>query len=157
MNITDIPVGGCRRYETLECRSNVPYQAVLRTAYWVYTSNTLEDHHVDDIRCNMTTNRCRNSDIGWWSRKGIYKKGKRYYGLVRLGKRFENATVGRFTCHYEGDIDSPVSVNIIASEFYTSILGKINAVESKYQRVSRLHHDTDTLISLNQSACRAPN
>ena len=81
----------------------------------------LEDHEVDDIYCKG--DECRNADLGWWSRKGKYRIGNRYYGMVRLGKRFENATAGLFTCHYEGD--RPVSVHIFESEFYTAFYANI--------------------------------
>ena len=113
VNITDLPVDGYRRYETLECLSDVPYRGRVEKAYWKYTDNFLVDHEVDDIRCK-TTGRCKNPEIGWQSTKGIYKNGESYFGVVRLGKRFENAATGIFTCHFEGDSNSPVSVNIIS-------------------------------------------
>ena len=117
MVITDLPVGGCRRYETLECLSDVPYRERVEKAYWEYNDlDTLKDHviEVDDIRCN-TTDRCKNPEIGWQSSKGIYrnKMDKKYYGVVRLGKTKENAELGHFTCYFEGDSDGPVSVNIV--------------------------------------------
>ena len=117
MEITDLPVGGCRRHDTLECLSDVEYRGEFGMAYWVYTDSTLENHLVDGM-CNKTANGCRNSDIGWHSTLGIYKKDKRYYGVVRLGRKFENATQGLFTCHSENDSGFSVSVNIIASKFY---------------------------------------
>ena len=73
---------------------------------------TLNEIRVDDIRCKVRR-KCESSDIGWWSARGIYRKGKSYFGVLRLGRAFEEAAVGVFTCHYEG---SAVSVNIIASE-----------------------------------------
>ena len=116
--ITDLPVGGSRRYDSLECLSNVPDRGRMEEAYWEYADpdNFALDHRVDNIHCKG--DECKSPDIGWWSSKGTYRKGKRYYGVVILGRRFENATVGLFTCHYEGDSSSPVSVSIIASEFY---------------------------------------
>ena len=111
VNITDLPVGGCRRYDSLECLSDVPYRGKVEKAYWKYTDNYLVDNTIDDIRCKDDDDyKCWK--LGWQSTLGIYKKGKKYYGVVRLGRRFENATVGLFTCHFEGDSDSPVSVNI---------------------------------------------
>ena len=108
VHITDLPVGGCRRYDTLECLSDVPYRGRVEKAYWKYTDLDLKDREVDDIRCKGKD--CWK--FGWHSNLGIYKKGKKYFGVVRLGRRFENATTGIFTCHFEGDSDSPVSVNI---------------------------------------------
>ena len=106
VEITDLPVGGCRRYDTIECLSDVPYQGKVEKAYWEYNDVvTLEDHKVYDIRCEGKD--CWK--FGWQSNMGIYKKDKKYYNVVRLGRRFENATVGLFTCHFEGD---SVSVNI---------------------------------------------
>ena len=117
VNINDLPVGGSGRRDTLECLSDVPYRGRVVTAYWVYTDDTLEDHMVDDIHCKG--DKCENPDIGWQSSLGIYRNGRRYYGLVRLIRRFENATLGLFTCHYEGDNNISVSIdNSIASEFY---------------------------------------
>ena len=112
MVITDLPVGGCRRYESLECLSDVPYRGRMEVAYWKYTDGiTLKDHKVDDIHCK--DDECKSPYIGWQSSKGIYRKGTRYYGVVRLGRKFENATTeGLFTCHFEGDSNTPVSVNI---------------------------------------------
>ena len=113
MNITDLPVGGCRRYESLECLSDVPYRGRVDKAYWVYTDPiTLNEIRVDDIRCKVHR-KCESSDIGWWSARDIYRKGKSYFGVLSLGRAFEEAAVGVFTCHYE---ESAVSVNIIASE-----------------------------------------
>ena len=52
MNITDLPVGGCRRYDTLECLSDVPYRGRLKKAYWVYTDPFTNDTcRVPSIRC----------------------------------------------------------------------------------------------------------
>ena len=111
VNITDLPVGGCRRYDTLECLSDVPYQGKVEKAYWNYTDKTLVDHKVDDIHCkNDDDHKCW--EFGWQSTLGIYKKGKKYYGVVRLGRRFKNATAGYFTCHFEGDSGPSVSVKI---------------------------------------------
>ena len=119
MNITDLPVGGCTRYDSLECLSHVPHQGRREVAYWKYTDlDTLVDHKVDDINCEG--DECKSSYIGWQSTLGIYRNGSSYYGVVMLGKRFENATAGLFTCHYEGDSDSRVSVSIFESEFYTA-------------------------------------
>ena len=114
MNITALPVGECRGYESLECLSNVKYYPLrVDKAYWVYTDPiTLEQSRVDDIRCEVRHN-CESSDIGWWSARGIYRKGESYFGVLRLGRVVERAAVGLFTCVYEG---STVSVNIIASE-----------------------------------------
>ena len=116
VNIIDLPVGGCRRYETLECLSDVPYRGRVEKAYWKYTDpDTLVEHKIDDIRCK-TTDRCKKSEIGWQSSKGIYKNkmDKKYYGVVRLGRTKENAEVGIFTCYFEGDSDDErVSVNIV--------------------------------------------
>ena len=93
---SDLPVGGCRRYDTLECLSDVPYRGRLENAYWVYTDpNTCEDYPVDDMRCeNNDDHECWK--YGWQSTLGIYKKGKKYYNVLRLGRRFENATSGLF-------------------------------------------------------------
>ena len=98
VDINDLPVGGCRRYDTLECLSDVPYRGRVEKAYWKYTDEYLVDHKIDDIRCKG--NDCWK--FGWQSTMGIYRKGKRYYSVLRLGRRFENATVGLFTCHFEG-------------------------------------------------------
>ena len=109
VSLTDLPVGGCRRYDSLECLSDVPYRGRLAKAYWVYTDpNTSENHVVDDIRCK--DDECKSPDIGWQSSRGIYRKGKQYYNVVRLSRRL-NATMGLFTCYFEGDSNS-VSVNI---------------------------------------------
>ena len=119
VNINDLPVGGSGRYDTLECLSEVPYRGRIGVAYWKYTDpDTLADHKVDDINCEG--DECKSPHIGWQSTLGIYRNGSSYYGVVRLGRRFENATEGLFTCHYEGDRYTPVSVNIIyiSSEFY---------------------------------------
>ena len=106
VNITDLPVGGCRRYDTLECLSELPYRGRVEKAYWKYTDDTLENHEVDDIRCNGDD--CWR--FGWQSTMGMYKKGKKYYNVLRLGRRFETASEGLFTCHFEGC--PAVSVNI---------------------------------------------
>ena len=112
VDITDLPVGGCRRYDTLECLSDVSYRGKVEKAYWEYTDpHTLENHLVDDIHCE--DDECKSPYIGWQSSKGIYKKGKQYYNTVRLGRRFKNATEilpAVFTCYFEGH--TPVSVNI---------------------------------------------
>ena len=42
---------------------------------------------------------------------GIYRKGRKYYGVVRLGRTKEQPAVGTFTCYFEGDSDTPASVN----------------------------------------------
>ena len=106
--IDDLPVGGCRRYDSLECLSDVEYRGpgIFEKAYWVY--NDLEDSLVDGIHCKG--DECKSPDIGWQSSRGIYRKGSRYYGAVRLGRKLKNAAVGRFTCHFEGE---SVSVNIL--------------------------------------------
>ena len=115
VNIATLPVGGCRPFDSLECLSDVPYRGIVEEAYWVYTDpNTLEDHVVDDTHCNG--DECKSPDIGWQSNMGIYKKGKRYYNVVRLYRKAENAVEGVFTCYIEGDSNSPVSVTIILSE-----------------------------------------
>ena len=108
--VTDLPVGGCRRFDTLECLSDVPFRGRMEVVYWKWTDDTLKDHKVDNINCKG--DECESPYIGWWSKNGIYKnkKEKRYYGAVRLGRRFENATLGLFTCHFERDSDTPVSV-----------------------------------------------
>ena len=110
VDITDLSIGGCRRYDTLECLSDVPYRGRMEKAYWKWTDDTLKDHKVDDIDCKY--GECTSPYIGWQSSEGVYKKGKRYYGVIKLGRKFENATLGLFTCHFEGDSNSPVSVNI---------------------------------------------
>ena len=122
MCITDLPEGGCRRYDTLECLSDVPYRGRVEKAYWNYTDpNTGEEHLVDDIRCK--SDECESPDIGWQSSRGIYRKGKSYYNVVRLGRKFKNAAVGEFTCHFEEDSEPSVSVNI---------LGKWEVIETSY-------------------------
>ena len=118
VDITDLPVGGYRRYETLECLSDVPYQGKVEKAYWVYTnpySETLNSSLVDSIRCSSTGG-CQSPDIGWQSSRGIYKskKDKTYYGVVRLGRSTETTMEGLFTCVFEGDSNTPVSVNIFS-------------------------------------------
>ena len=106
MSLTDLPVGGCRRYDSLECLSDVEYSGpgMLPEAYWVYLEDSLV---IDTIRCKG--DECKSPYIGWQSSKGIYRKGKKYYNAVRLGRRSKNAATGQFTCHFEGD---SVSVNI---------------------------------------------
>ena len=119
VNIADLPVGGCRRYDTLECLSDVPYQGKVENAFWEYTDpDTLKYHVVDDIRCEGKD--CWK--FGWHSNLGIYKKGQKYYGVVRLGRRNETATLGHFTCRFEEDSKSPVSVNIGECEVNTYII-----------------------------------
>ena len=115
MSITELPVGGYRRYETLECLSDVPYRGRVEKAYWKYTDDTLVDHKVDDIRCK-TTGGCKSPKIGWQSTKGIYKKGNSYFGVVRLGRNATNPIVGLFTCYFEGDsdIDPRITVEIVS-------------------------------------------
>ena len=112
VDITDLPVGGYRRYGTLECLSDVPYRGRVEKAYWVYTDqNTLNVYRVDNIRCK--DDECKTPYIGWQSELGVYRKGKAYYGVVRLGRRSENAAEGLFTCYFEGDTGRPVSLNIV--------------------------------------------
>ena len=116
MNLNDLPVGGYRRYNTLECLSDVKYRGRVEKAYWVYNNpyfETLNSSLVDSIHCNKTGG-CQNPDIGWQSNRGIYrsKNDKTYYGVVRLGRSRENAMEGSFTCVFEGDSNTPVSVNI---------------------------------------------
>ena len=114
MIITDLPVGGCRRYDTLECLSDVKYRGRDEKAYWVYTDpNTFKTVRVDSIHCK-TADRCKNPEIGWQSSKGIYKNGSGYFAVVRLGRNAINPAVGFFTCHVEGDSNSPVTVEIIS-------------------------------------------
>ena len=121
--ITDLPVGGCRRYDSLECLSDVQYRGRVENAYWEYTDPyTLITQRVDTIRCK--DDECNSTDIGWWSARGIYKKGKKYYGVVRLGRHFENARWGLLTCVFE---EKTVSVtigecDIIAMLFYLRTL-----------------------------------
>ena len=110
--INDFPVGGCRSYDSLECLSDVPYRGRMEEAYWKYAdpNNFLLDHRVDDIHCKG--DECKSPYSGWQSSRGIYRKGKRYYNALILGRKFENATETLFTCHFEGDSDSPISVSI---------------------------------------------
>ena len=111
MSIDNLPVGGYRRYDTLECLSDVPYRGRVEKAYWKYTDlDTCEEHVIDDIRCKG--DKCKSPDIGWQSTLGIYKEGKRYYNVLRLGRRFETATAGWFTCYFKEDSNSPVSAAI---------------------------------------------
>ena len=114
VNITDLPPRGCRRYNTLECQSDVPYRGRMERAYWKYTDPiTLTEYKVDDIRCKDCP-KCKSPDIGWRSTTAIYRKGKNYFNSLRLGMACDKAAaaVGLFTCHIEGDSNSPVSVNI---------------------------------------------
>ena len=114
--ITDLPVGGYRRYDTIECLSEMKYQGRGVKAYWNYTNTTsLKVHKVDDFRCKFGRNR-KTPYIGWWSARGIYIKGQSYFNVLRLGRVSENATVGLFTCNFEDDKYDPVSVNIVACE-----------------------------------------
>ena len=118
VNINDLPKSGCRRYKSLECRSDVPYQGIIdhEKAYWVYTDRiTLKDYMVDDIRCKVR-HKCQRSDIGWRSARGLYRNGKRYLNVLRLGRVSDEAKVGLFTCHIEEDSNSPISVYIVESE-----------------------------------------
>ena len=109
MEITDLPVGGCRRYDSLECLSEVPYRGKVEEAYWVYTDlDTCEDHVVNDSRCEG--DECWK--FGWQSTLGIYKKDEKYYSVVRLGRQNETAAGGVFTCHFKGDSNPPVSASI---------------------------------------------
>ena len=41
---------------------------------------------------------------------GIYRKGRKYYGVVRLGKTKKQPAEGNFTCYFEGDRDFSASV-----------------------------------------------
>ena len=109
VSITELPVGGCSRYDSLECLSDVPYRGRVEKAYWMYTDpyTPTITQRVDTIRCK--DDECTSTDIGWWSARGIYKKGKGYYGVVRLGRRFENARWGLLTCVFE---EKNVSVTI---------------------------------------------
>ena len=122
VNITDLPVGGCRSYDTLECLSDVPYRGRVEKAFWKYTDpDTCEEHMIDDIRCkDDDDHKCWK--FGWQSTLGIYKKGKKYYSVVRLGRRFENATAGYFTCYFEEDSTSPVSVAIGECEVNSCVI-----------------------------------
>ena len=121
MNITDLPVlnDGCRgyAYNSLECLSDVKYQGLGRVnvenAYWMYTNLINgKKYKIDDVRCRN----CKSPDIGWKSARGIYRNGKSYYNVLRLGRVSEEAEGGLFTCHIKEDSDSPVSVNITACE-----------------------------------------
>ena len=133
MSITDFLVNsGCRRYETIECLSDMSYQGIFEKAYWVYTD---EDHLVDNIRCK--DDECKNPDIGWQSSRGIYRKGKRYYNAVRLGRTKKNAAVGKFTCHFEGE--SPVSVNIMIGECEVKIILVVSFLSGLYIMKSKIH------------------
>ena len=119
VNINDLPKSGCRRYKSLECRSDVLYPGIIdrEKAYWIYRDPiTLKDYMVDDIRCKVG-DKCEHSNIGWRSARGLYRNGKMYYIVVRLGKVSDEAKVGLFTCHIEGDSKSlAVSVKIIDCE-----------------------------------------
>ena len=116
VNINELPPGGCRRYDTLECLSDVPYRGRKEKAYWKYTDTiTLTENMVDDIRCKLYS-KCKSPDIGWWSTRAIYRKGKDYFNSLRLGMASNKAEVGLFTCHIEGDDKTPVSVNIVKGE-----------------------------------------
>ena len=85
-------------------------------AYWKYTNITsLQEFLVDDFRCKSRRN-CKTPYIGWWSARGIYRKGQSYFNVLRLGRVTKNATVGLFTCNFEEDNEDPVSVNIVACE-----------------------------------------
>ena len=121
MQITDLPVLGCRRYDTLECLSDVPYRGKFEKAYWEYTDpNDIGKYYkVDDIHCENNENHtCW--EFGWQSTLGIYKKGKNYYGVVRLGRRIETAARGLFTCYFEGDSGPRVSVSVGECEVFVS-------------------------------------
>ena len=106
VDINDLPVDGYRRYETLECLSDVKYRGRVPNAYWEYTDKSLAEysstdpntdvHRVDDIRCKG--DKCESSNIGWHSTLGIYRKGRSYYFVLRLGRSDENAKEGFFTC-----------------------------------------------------------
>ena len=124
VDITDLPVGGCRRYDTLECLSDVPYRGRLENAYWEYTNPKTGEKRVDTIRCKG--DECKSPYIGWQSSRGIYRKGRRYYGVVRLGRKFKNATAGYFTCHFKGDSGPSVSVNIF-SEYIHEFMSYLTA------------------------------
>ena len=128
--ITDLTVGGCRRYDTLECLSDVKYRGRVEKAYWKYTDQyTLEEHLVDDIHCK--DDKCKRPDnaTGWQSNRGIYRNGSSYYGVVRLGRTKENAVKGLFTCYFEGDSKYEVSVNIIGECEVKIMLGFIYIVK----------------------------
>ena len=47
---------------------------------------------------------------------GIYRKGKKYYGVVRLGRNKEKPAEGNFTCYFEGDSGLPASVKCECKE-----------------------------------------
>ena len=114
--ILDLPVGGYRHYDTIECLSEMKYRGRVEKAYWNYTNTTsLKVYKVDDFRCKFGRN-CKTPYIGWWSARGIFRKGQSYFNVLRLGRVTKNATVGLFTCNFEEDNDDPVSVNIVACE-----------------------------------------
>ena len=119
-NVTtsDFPDLGCKRLDSLECLSGVPYPGRMVKAYWKYTDPiTLKEYKVDDIHCNFRPKlKCESPDIGWRSARGIYRKDKRYFNVLRLGMVSEEPAVGLFTCHIEEDSKSPVSVYIVESE-----------------------------------------
>ena len=101
VNIATLPEGGCRRYDTLECLSDVPYRGRVEKAYWVYTDPfTEKTYDVPSIRCRGNT--C-NHALGWQSSMGIYRKGRKYFGVVRLGRTKEQPAEGNFTCYFDGD------------------------------------------------------
>ena len=137
VHITDLPVGGCRRYETLECLSNVIYRGRVEKTYWKYTDDSLVDHVIDDIRCEDTDDH-ECWEFGWQSNLGIYKKGKKYYYVLRLGRQNETATKGLFTCHFEGDAGVDVSVNIIG--------------ECEVKRYILTYHALDQVFSLTPAS-----
>ena len=121
VNITDLPVGGCRGYDSLECLSDVKYQGRIdvENTYWIYFDPiTRIEYEIDDVRLKVR----ESPDIGWRSARGIYRKGISYYNVLRLGRVSEKPAVGLFTCHIEGDSNSPVSVNIINSKFKDKII-----------------------------------
>ena len=110
VNIANLPEGGCRRYDTLECLSDVKYRGRLEKAYWVYTDPFTND------KCRIPSIRCKgdkcNHALGWQSSMGIYRKGRKYFGVVRLGriKKHRYPAEGNFTCYFEGDRDFSASV-----------------------------------------------
>lgn len=110
--LTDIkdkyyPVGGCRRYNTLECLSDVKYRGRVENAYWAYVC----PHSDEECRLDGTGGECEcNQDVGWHSYMGIYKNGTKYYGTVRLGRTSARALEGTFKCYFEDDSNTPVSV-----------------------------------------------
>ena len=117
--ITDLPVHGCRRHNTVECLSDVIYRGRVEKLYWTYTNTTsLQEFLVDDFRCHHD---CKTPYIGWWSVRGIYRKGKFYFNALKLGRVTKNATVGLFTCHLEVENGDPVSVNLVACEYKDKI------------------------------------